>query len=193
VTRLALVLLAVASTLLLSSCGLFVKFLGIPTDCEVYTEVLDFDTSDLILRGTWTGVVPDFPTNGSQRELTLHLTASYVDRQEYAVAGTFELEGETPAAIIGSVSGGCRERYDSSGTGPQEQIESPGLAPQSIPPGVSFRLEVRGGGALLWIARDRPARFSGSPADTMYLDLMSEEANPHHSIRRDVDLSRALP
>ena len=194
VSRLALVLPVVSLALVLTSCGLFVKMLGIPTDCAQYREEVDFDTSDRIVRGAWTGTVEDYPTEGSESDLTLDLTASYVDRQEYAVSGTFSLEGEPPATVDGTVRGGCAERYVSSGVSAQHQSGTSDLSPQSLPPGIFLDTEVRGsGGELLWTASYSESSAFVSRGDTLLLRLDSAEANPLHPVSRSVDVVRTSP
>lgn len=142
------VLLAV---LPLSSCGLFVKMLGVPTDCERLAAELDFAISERIVRGGWHGSVADFPDSGDARSLTLDLDASRVDASRYEIEGTFELEGEAPARLDGTVSGGCDERYlgvAASVDGPSTESD---LSPESLPPPARLDAEVRDAtGTTLW-------------------------------------------
>lgn len=141
-------------TLFLTSCGLFANVLGVPTDCERYTQDLDFVTSDKILRGMWSGRATGLSTPGDAPTLVLDLVASPVDASHYDVEGTFELEGEPPAEIHGTVSGGCAERYRGAATGGVAQSADGDLAPGSLPPSASLEAEVRDpGGTLLWRVR----------------------------------------
>ncbi len=135
----------------LSSCGLFVKMLGVPTDCERLAAELDFAISDRIVRGGWHGSVADFPVSGDARSLTLDLVASRVDASHYEIEGTFELEGEAPAEIHGTVSGGCDERYLVVAASVEGPSTEPGLSPESLPPPARLDAEVRDAtGTTLW-------------------------------------------
>ena len=197
-SRFPLALVAVIMTLLLTSCGLFPKLLGVPTDCEQYTQVLDFESSDRILRGTWTGTIQDVPTEGSERELALDLTASYVDRDSYALSGTFAIEGEDPATFEGTVSGGCAERYErgsaTAGTavdtqdGPTHDVTA-----QSYPPGIFLDAEVRDGADdLLWTVLYSEFIFV-EDRYPLPLHLESTEENPYHRVDQIVEVTRTTP
>lgn len=147
----SLTLTILIATLPLTSCGLFAKVLGVPSDCERFTQDLDFATSEKIVRGTWRGTVTGLSTTQDTQTLELDLTASRVDASEYAFAGTFELEGEPPASIDGTVSGGCTERYRVITTADVDPAADPDLSTESLPPPASLEAEVRdAGGALLW-------------------------------------------
>ena len=146
----------------LTSCGWFVKSLGINTDCERYAEELDFATSDRILRGAWRGSVADVPAPGDVLTLHLDLTATHLEPSRYEIEGSFALEGEQPAMITGTVAGGCTERYSvhTATTGAPSTDPSPvgGMPPNanpltvdSIPPPASLDAEVRdAAGTIRW-------------------------------------------
>lgn len=160
----------------LSSCGLFAKVLGVPTDCEQYVQELDFATSDRIVRGSWEGTVADLPTTGDTSALTLDLTASPLTSSRYEIEGTFALEGEAPASFDGTVSGGCAERYLGVAVAVNEAPTDPALSSQSIPPSASLDAEVRdAAGTTLWRVTARGPTFAGGllQDDALVLEIES--------------------
>lgn len=174
-TRAAPIVILIAG-LPLSSCGLFAKVLGVSTDCERYAQELDFATSDRILRGAWEGTVSDLAAPADTRTLRLDLTASTLTSSRYEIQGTFALEGESPASIHGTVSGGCAERYLGVAAMAEDPSADPDLSTQSIPPSASLAAETRdAAGTTQWrvTASGPPVAGGLVQEDSLVLEIES--------------------
>lgn len=160
----------------LTSCGLFAKVLGVPTDCERYIDDVPFATSDRILRGAWHGTVEGLPVAGETRTVELDLTASRVDEDRYEISGAFGLEGEAPARIDGTVSGGCAERYLAVSTSSALSSARSDLSPESLPPSATLAAEVRDAAdTTLWRVSAHGPGYAGNllQEGALVLDIAS--------------------
>ena len=72
---------------------------------------LAFDTDPRVLRGTWTGTVSDYPSQGQQGNLHLELTATYLDERRYEINGRLTLGTLTIDALGGYALGLNSDRY----------------------------------------------------------------------------------
>jgi hypothetical protein len=66
---------------------------------------LVFESEPRILRGTWSS------TAWSEFKLRLVVTATYIDKTSYTVAGTAQFDEQTPISITGIMQGYDTERY----------------------------------------------------------------------------------
>jgi hypothetical protein len=78
--------------------------------CE-FGETINVFSDPRGLRGSYQGVVKDYPTPGEITQLRLELTPTVVLDNSYQLEGTFTLGNAPPLAIKGSVSGGTIYRF----------------------------------------------------------------------------------
>lgn len=146
---------AVALVFTSTSCLLFDYATGARDGCTEYMRTVEFETSNEILRGAWQGIARAYPAPGTDTDLILDLTATFVDEGSYAVEGTFVLGAEAPLTLAGTVEGGCAERYvlGAPVNDVALQVQRADVAPVSAPPPTSLRADVRDAiGTLQWTA-----------------------------------------
>ena len=157
---------AVALVFTSTSCLLFDYATGARDGCTEYMRTVEFETSNEILRGAWQGIARDYPAPGTDTDLILDLTATFVDEGSYAVEGTFVLGAEAPLTLAGTVDGGCSERFvvGASADEVASQVHDGDVAPASAPPPVRFFAEVLdAGGLLVWTANTSWGAYSDQP------------------------------
>lgn len=161
---------AVALVATSTSCVVFEYLSGARDGCTEWASIIAFDTSNEVLRGTWQGVASDYPTVGTDTDLTLNLTATFVDERTYTVAGTFVLGAEEPLAMEGTVWGRCGERYVEGASVTDLAPQALGgldadVTPASIPPSLDFFAEVRDAADVLtFTAEAEWGNFASQPS-----------------------------
>jgi hypothetical protein len=91
------------------------------TSCGSRLEVLDIK-ADRALHGHWIGVLEEAEYSLNEKKVIreinvdLELTATAIDRQHYRVAGTMQLDNETPLTLEGNVWAGDTPAYMYSGS-----------------------------------------------------------------------------
>jgi Bacterial Ig-like domain len=74
-------------------------------------EFIAFQTDLRVLRGTWSGVLHDYPSSGVKTTLKLNLTARYVDETRYEIRGVLEAGPLTLTSFGGPALGLNADRY----------------------------------------------------------------------------------
>lgn len=165
--RWAIVPLLAVLALATSGCDLFPRLLGVPTDCQPEDiPNLAFGSSERIFRGTWTGVLVDWPNEGDSQDVTMEVQATYVDDSGYTVEGTFQLGTDPALDLTGEVTGGCFQQYDPAAA---DSIES-----ASLPTRSSLDADVRDVDTLVWRLDADVTFFTPDDQDRATVEILAE-------------------